>query len=284
MIIDAHQHFWQFDPIRDSWISEETMKVLRRDYLPQDVLPILNAQHVSGCIAVQADQSEQETVFLLDLAERYTRIKAVVGWTDLCSSVVEERLSHYKNTFPILRGFRHIVQSEPDPNFVLRPDFLHGLQSLAEFGFTYDLLLFPHQLPAAIDMLKETGDLPIVLDHMAKPRIRTGELKPWKRDMLKLAQHPALYCKVSGLITEADWTTWSSLDLYPYLDVVFEAFEPNRLMFGSDWPVCLLAGSYAQVMDVLEGYLASRGMGHVHGIWGDNAIQFYGIAEKDCGG
>lgn len=282
MVIDAHQHFWHFDPVRDSWISEKDMQVLRRDFMPEELAEVLAAEKIDGCVAVQADQSERETAFLLELARRNPFIKAVIGWTDLRSPDLERRLDEYAASSPCLKGFRHIVQAEPDPDFLLQPAFIRGLKSLAARGFTYDLLIYPHQLPAADALMQQVEPLAVVLDHMAKPCIRNSEILPWKHQLAGLASHAGLYCKVSGIITEADWQNWQPQELYPYLDVVMDVFGPDRLMFGSDWPVCLLAGSYSRVKELLAWYLDSRGMARHEGIWGGNACRFYGIQDRSA--
>lgn len=258
------------------------MAVLKRDFLPQDLLPELRASGIDGCIAVQADQSEDETVFLLDLASRHTQIKGVVGWVDLRASELPERLQYFSR-FEKLRGFRHIAQSEPDDRFLLRPDFVRGIGQLADFGFTYDILIYPKQLPAAMELVARFPKQRFVIDHMAKPSIRSGEFDPWSGLMREMASFPNVYCKVSGLVTEAKWQGWRADDIEPYLGFVFEAFGCDRLMFGSDWPVCLLAGSYRQVTDLISSYssrLPKEQQGRVLGL---NAIEFYGLKELSDG-
>ena len=252
------------------------MKVLKRDFLPTDLMPELQANGMNGCIAVQADQSEQETQFLLELAQQYDVIKGVVGWVDLQSPQISGRLQHYSQ-FDKLCGFRHVVQSEPDDNFMLRPEFCRGIDALKKYGFTYDILIYARQLPAALELVSRFPDQPFVIDHIAKPSIRSGALAPWAAQMRSLADHSNVYCKVSGLITEADWRNWRISDLVPYLNVVFETFGPERLMFGSDWPVCLLAGTYQQVKHLIENYIGKLSIQQKKGIFGLNAVHFYGI-------
>lgn len=273
MIIDSHQHFWQFNPQRDAWITDE-MSVLKRDFLPGDLLPELKANAVNGCVAVQADQSEEETLFLLQLAETHPEIQGVVGWVDLRAPDVAERLSYFAQ-FPQLSGFRHVVQAEADDRFMLRDDFLRGIAALAAFGFSYDILIYPRQLPAAIELAARFPRQCFVLDHIAKPPIRSGKLHPWAELIGELAQHPNVYCKLSGMVTEADWRNWKPEHFRPYLDVVFHAFGPHRLMFGSDWPVCLLGGTYRDVKNLLISYTSLLPREQQERIFGLNAIEFY---------
>lgn len=275
MNIDSHQHFWRYDPRRDAWITDE-MSVLKRDFLPEDLIPQLRASQVEGTIAVQAAQSEAETTFLLELAGRFDQIKGVVGWVDLCAPSLPERLEHFSH-FDKLLGFRHIVQSEPDDRFVLRQDFVTGIQQLRQFEFTYDILIYPHQLPAAIELVERIPRQHFVLDHLAKPLIRSGKISPWAEQIRLLAASPNVYCKLSGLITEADWRNWRQTDFRPYLDVVFDAFGTNRLMFGSDWPVCLLAAEYRGVKQLLADYLNDFPVEERDKIFGGNAEKFYGL-------
>ena len=256
MIIDSHQHYWIYNPVRDAWI-DESMKILRKDFLPEHLSPILKELSISGTIAVQADQSEEETKFLLDLAEKNNWILGVVGWVDLQSKNIEERLEYFSN-FKKLKGFRHIVQAEPDEKFLLNENFQNGIDLLKEYNFTYDILIYPKQLPAAIKFVQKNPDQKFILDHIAKPNIKRKEIKHWASQIKELANYPNVYCKLSGIITEANHQNWKADDIYPYLDVVFEAFGSNRLTFGSDWPVCLLAGSYKQVLNLIEGYLRNE--------------------------
>lgn len=281
MRIDSHQHFWRFNPRRDAWITD-AMAVLKRDFLPEDLLPELRTNGIDGCLAVQADQSENETRFLLELAACHSEIKGVVGWVDLRAPDHLERLQYFSQ-FGKLRGFRHIAQSEPDDTFLLRKDFVAGIAQLARFGFTYDILIYPRQLPAAIELVALFPKQRFVIDHMAKPSIRTAELEPWAGLMRKFAGHQNVYCKVSGLITEADWERWRADDIQPYLDVAFDVFGCERLMFGSDWPVCLLAGSYRQVKELIWRYVSSMPAGTQERIFGLNAMDFYGLKDLPDG-
>lgn len=276
MKIDAHQHFWRYNPQRDRWITDE-MSRLKRDFLPEHLIGELRTNGIDGCIAVQADQSENETEFLLDLATRYdSMIQGVVGWLDLSSPNLPERLASFTKSKK-LRGLRHIVQSEPDDRFMLRPDFCRGIARLKDFDLTFDILIYPRQLQAAIELVEKFPGQKFVLDHLAKPLIRTGEIDPWAKQIRILAGNPNVYCKLSGLITEADWTAWKSSDFDPYLDVAFAAFGSDRLMFGSDWPVCLLAASYPQVRDLVMQYITRFQTGSRDKIFGLNAVHFYGL-------
>ncbi len=274
MRIDAHQHFWQYNPARDGWITDE-MAVLKKDFLPVQLMPELAANNMQGCIAVQADQSETETNFLLELAGRYNVIHGVVGWVDLCADNVSERLEFFSQ-YPKLCGFRHIVQAEADDRFMLRPAFLRGIKLLEKFGLTYDILIYARQLPAAIELVLQCPNQFFVIDHIAKPSIQDKTLHPWSRDLRALAQNPNVYCKISGLVTEADWKQWTAGDFRPYLDAVFEAFGADRLMFGSDWPVCLLAAEYQQVLELVASYMRNMPLRDIEKVFGSNAAHFYG--------
>jgi L-fuconolactonase len=274
MRIDAHQHFWHFDPVRDSWITPD-MGVLRRDYLPHDLMPHLAAHRMDGTVAVQADPSEAETRFLLDLAEGHPWIKGVVGWVDLLAPDLDPRLEHFCSDRRF-RGVRHIAQAEPD-DFLARPEVVQGIRQLGRFNLTYDILVYPRQLPAALTLVKALPDQPFVVDHLAKPLIADGIMEPWASQMREMGAHPNSWCKVSGLVTEASWSGWEEEDFRPYLDLVLEAFGPERLMFGSDWPVCLLAAEYGEVVDLAEGYFAGLSAAERTRIFGENAADFYGL-------
>ena len=274
MTLDAHQHFWQFDSVRDAWISAE-MAVLRRDFLPAGLQAVLKNNDVSGCVAVQADQSETETRFLLDLAEKNDFIEAVVGWVDLRAPALEERLEHWRQ-FSKLRGFRHILQAEK-PGFILDPAFLRGIGLLGKHDFTYDLLVFPRHLRVLRHFLQKFENQKFILDHLAKPYIKKGLIKQWRKDLRALAKQENLWVKVSGLVTEADWRNWKPEDFRPYLDVVFEAFGSKRVVYGSDWPVCLLAADYAGQKAILSDYLAPFSPAEKAGFWGENGKNFYSI-------
>jgi len=276
MRVDGHQHFWRHDPVRDAWITDE-MSVLRRDFMPEELEKEMATAGVDGCVAVQADTSEDETRFLLQLAEHHGFIRGVVGWVDLCAANLAERLDHFAAS-PHLCGVRHIVQAEAD-DYLERPDVVRGLGMLGDFGLTYDLLLYPRQLASALAVARRLPHQPFVVDHVAKPEIRRGIMDPWAAHMRELAACPNVWCKVSGLVTEADWADWRPEHLAPYLDVVFDAFGPGRLMFGSDWPVCLLAAGYQDVLGVVEDYAAQLSVADRQGLFGGNATRFYGLQD-----
>jgi L-fuconolactonase len=275
MNIDSHQHFWRYKPARDTWITE-AMSVLKRDFLPEQLKIDLDANGIDASIAVQADQSEDETLFLLDLARRDSRIAGVVGWIDLLSPKIDQRLRFFSQ-FDKLCGFRHIAQAEPDDKFLVRRDFLAGISRLREFGFTYDILIYPKQLPAAVELVSRFPEQRFVIDHIAKPEIKTHNEGSWSANIRAIARNQNAYCKLSGLVTEANWHSWKPKDFQFYLDVVFEAFGPERLMFGSDWPVCLLAASYGQVKRLIEDYVDRYWPNEKEKIFGSNAIQFYSL-------
>ena len=270
--IDAHQHFWKFDPVRDSWI-DETMQKIQRDFLPEDLLPLLQENQFSGCVAVQASQSEEETNFLVDLAAKNQFIKGVVGWVDLRNENIEERLNHFSSN-KIIKGFRHVVQGEAD-DFMLRKDFQNGISALKQFNYTYDILIFHRQLPAAIQLVNQFHDQPFVIDHIAKPDIKSGEISSWKKGIQEISKAENVSCKISGMVTEADWKNWKTDDLKPYLDVIFENFSADKLMFGSDWPVLNVASDYAEVVKTLEDYIVQLSVKNQNKIWFENAISFY---------
>lgn len=272
--VDAHQHFWDFDPVRDAWITED-MEAIRRDFTPYDLLDTLKRNGVSGTVAVQANPSENETSFLVDIAERNDFIMGVVGWVDFLSSGVGERLDFYHRSTARLKGFRHIVQAEPDSEFLLGKEFCSGISLLAGYGYTYDILIYPHQLPSAIRFVEKFPEQDFVIDHLAKPNIKNREIEPWATHMRDISKHPRVCCKVSGMVTEADWRIWQPEDLKPYLDVVFEAFGPERLMFGSDWPACLVAADYQRVKGVVTDYIAPYTPEQRAGVMGGNATRFY---------
>jgi L-fuconolactonase len=275
MRVDAHQHFWKYNAVRDAWITDE-MSALRRDFLPAELARECEANGIDASIAVQADQSEEETLFLLDLAKVNPRIAGVVGWVDLRSPRLAERLEYFSR-FEKLRGFRHIAQAEPDDRFLMREDFLKGIAQLHGFGFTYDILIYPRQLPAALELVAQFPEQRFVIDHLAKPDIKAREIKVWAEYIMRVAKNRNVCCKLSGLVTEADWGGWKPSDFHRYLDAVFQAFGPDRLMFGSDWPVCLLAASYQQVKEIIEDYLKNCSAHDRENIFGGNAARFYGL-------
>jgi len=274
MKIDAHQHYWIYNPLRDSWI-DDTMQVLQRNFLPDDLAPLIKQHSFDGTIAVQADQSENETDFLLKLADKNEWILGVVGWIDLMSQNIEKKLEHF-SSYKKLKGFRHVVQAEPDNNFMINERFQRGISLLKNYNFTYDILIYPHQLSATIKLSEKHPEQKFVLNHIAKPLIRNNKMEPWESNIKKLAKNPNVFCKVSGLITEADHKNWKPSDIYPYIDVVFNSFGCDRLLFGSDWPVCLLAGTYEQVVNLIEDYTSNDSIGRGK-IFGGNALSFYSL-------
>ncbi len=274
MIIDSHQHFWKYNPVRDQWI-DESMQMIRRDFLPEDLEIVLNKHRIDGCIAVQADQSEEETLFLLQLAEQYSFIKGVVGWVDMCSKTIVQDLRRF-STYHAFKGVRHIVQAEQD-GFMLKNTFQHGIAALEPFNVTYDVLIFPHQLDDTITLVKKFPNQKFIIDHLAKPLIKSKEITLWKQKIKELATHPNVYCKLSGMVTEADWQQWTIEDIVPYMDVVFNAFGTSRVVFGSDWPVCLLAASYEKVLHIVETYIKQFSVKERRMIMGENACSFYNL-------
>lgn len=274
MKIDSHQHFWNYDAEQYPWIKPGSP--LHRSWLPPDLAPLLAESGLEGCIAVQARQTVEESHWLLELAEHYSIIKGVVGWVDLRSPEIGKDLEalakHSK-----FRGVRHVVQDEPDDNFMLGAEFQRGIGQLAGHGLTYDILIFPRQLPAAIELARRFPDQPFVLDHIAKPPIKEGTLSPWREQIQELAKSLNVSCKVSGMVTEADQAGWRPEDFTPYLDTVFAAFGEDRLMYGSDWPVCLLAGSYPRVFDLVKNYTAHLSVAAREKFFGGNAARFYGV-------
>jgi L-fuconolactonase len=271
--IDSHQHFWKFDPVRDSWI-DDSMAAIRRDFMPGDLEPILKKFEIDGCVAVQADQSEIETEFLINLAEENEFIKGVVGWVDLKDKDVGKRLEYFSR-FTKLKGFRHVLQGEADRALMLNPQFSKGISALKPYDFTYDILIFPDQLGYTHQFVKTFGGHRFVIDHIAKPDIKNKNIDRWANGMRAIARHDNVWCKVSGMITEADWQNWVLSDFEPYLDVVFEAFGPKRVMFGSDWPVCNVAGGYQRMLSVVKNYTSKLSEDEQARFWGLNAIEFY---------
>jgi L-fuconolactonase len=275
--LDSHQHFWNYDPVQYPWIRPEWP--ICRHCLPETLAVELDSCQLDGCVAVQARQSLEESHWLLQLAEQFAFIKAVVGWVDLRSPKVAEPLAALA-AHPKFVGVRHVLQDEADDNYMLAADFQRGIAQLRQFDLTYDLLIFPRQLPAAIQLVSAHPDQPFVLDHLAKPPIKEGRLEPWRSQIKSLASHSNVSCKVSGLITEAHWDSWQPKDFQPYLDVVFEAFGPDRVMFGSDWPVALLAGTYQQVFALARDYVHPHGSSVAGKFFGGNAAEFYLTATR----
>lgn len=248
MIIDAHHHLWQFNEKDYGWM-DDSMQVLKRDYLPHDLEEEIKKAGVAGTVVVQARQTLEETQWLLELSEKHPLIKGVVGWVDLRSPDLEKQLEGFTKN-PKLVGVRHVIHDEADDNFMLRPSFVKGIEKLSAYNLTYDLLLFPKHLERAIELVSMFPDQRFVLDHISKPFIKAGMMQPWKEDMRALAAMPNVWCKISGMVTEANLGEWKYEDFIPYMEVVCEAFGNDRVMLGSDWPVCRLAGEYSQVMGI----------------------------------
>lgn len=274
MRIDAHNHFWEFDPVRDAWI-DASMNVIRRDFLPEEFASVLKQYGIDGTVAVQADQSVEETIFLLGLADKTDSIKGVVGWIDLQAPDIKQLLDHFEQ-YKLLKGFRHIVQAEKN-DFLVSERFVNGIRALSLTRFTYDLLVFPPQLPAAVELVRRFPDQAFVLDHIAKPFVKKREIDDWAKNIRELAANDNVWCKISGLVTEADWKAWKAEDFNPYLEVITSAFGTDRLMFGSDWPVCLLAAEYSQVLKIAEDYFSDFSEIERSKIFGENAIAFYDL-------
>ncbi len=277
MRIDAHQHFWHYDAARDTWITAG-MSALKRDFLPDELAGHLAERGFDGCIAVEAAPSIEHTRFLLDLARAHPFIRGVVGWVDLLAHDLDRVLDTLAGE-PLLKGVRHAAQAEAD-DYLARNDVAHGIAQLGAFGFTYDILIYARQLPAAVTLVSRLPAQKFVVDHVAKPPIRDGTLAPWATRLRELAQRPNAYCKISGLVTEADWRNWRPEHLGPYLDVALDAFGADRLMFGSDWPVCLLAADYGTVVDVVEDYAAALTESERRGLFGGNAARFYHLDKR----
>ena len=272
MRIDAHQHFWRFDPARDAWITPE-MGAIRRDFLPADLAPLLASSGIDGVVAVQADQSAAETEFLLGLSTQHAFIKGVVGWIDLRASDLVRQVAKWRGN-PRLKGFRHIAQGEPD-DFLMRDDVVRGITTIGLLGYSYDILIYPRQLAAAERLVARCPDVRFILDHCAKPPIASGDLTSWRTGFVALAAHEHVCCKLSGLVTEAAWSSWSDEQFAPVLDTALESFGAARLMFGSDWPVCLLAADYARVAASLHAWSARLSESERSCIFGGTAISAY---------
>ena len=279
MRLDAHVHFWNYNETEYAWINEE-MGEIRRDFLPGDWVEAALPLGFDGLIAVQARQTLEETQWLLELADEHPQIRGVVGWLDLRNPSLDEYLEILCDHTSLV-GVRHVVQDEPDSSFMLQDDFLRGISKLSRCDLAYDILVYARQLPAAIEMVEHFPRHTFVLDHIGKPEIRAGETQPWADLMQALAAHENVYCKLSGMITEADWKSWSPGSLYAYLDVVFDAFDPERLMIGSDWPACLVAGTYQETVALVISYLSGMPEDIQRGILGENCARAYGIAIAD---
>ena len=275
MIIDSHQHFWNYEPEKHLWIDDE-MSVIRRDFLSDDLQKVFAENGVDACVAVQADQTSEETDFLISIAENNNFIKGVVGWVNLRSESIEEDLLKYKK-YDVVKGFRHVVQGEQDHNFMLRPEFLRGIELLGKYDLCYDILIFPHQLGAALELVKKFPNQKFVIDHIAKPYIKDGFFEGWAVMMREIAKHQNVYCKISGMITEAGYKTWTTEQVHPYMKLVLESFGAGRVMYGSDWPVCLVAGNYSMVKALVTDFISDLSQEQQNAIMGGNAAKFYNL-------
>ncbi|GAA4238348.1 amidohydrolase family protein [Postechiella marina] len=275
MTIDSHQHFWNYEPVKHDWI-DDSMSVIRKDFLPENLEGVYSENNIDGCVAVQADQTLVETDFLIDLASKNDFIKGVVGWVDLRGNDIDAVLQKYSQ-FDKLKGFRHVVQGEPDHNFLLRPNFLNGIYKLKQYNFTYDILVFPHQLGAVLEFARKFPNQKFVIDHIAKPYIKDGFYDGWAILMIEIGKLDNVYCKLSGMVTEADFNTWSSKQIHPYMELVLKAFGTEKVMYGSDWPVCLVAGNYKQVKELTTNFIAQLSPDEQKAIMGENAIKFYNL-------
>jgi L-fuconolactonase len=273
MRIDAHQHFWRYDPRQHSWINDD-MAVIRRDYFPGDLESELKNHGINGTVAVQADETDDETDFLLALAEKNDFIKGVVGWINMHSPELELALEKYKDAKK-LKGFRCIMQGVPDEKYLTNRVFSDNLKKISIAGYTYDLLVYHKQLPKLIKMTDMLPDSALILDHIAKPDIKNKQFNTWKENIKTISAHPGIYCKLSGMITEADFKNWKYDDLMPYMEISAEYFGVDRLCFGSDWPVCLVAGSYKQVFEVVNKFVSQLSVDEQSKIFGKNATDFY---------
>ena len=271
--IDSHQHFWYYDPTKHVWMDDR-MDIIKRDFLPNDLLPHLQKANLDGCIAVQANQAEVENEFLLGLAENFNFIKGIVGWVDLRAENVEERLEYYQQ-FSKIKGFRHVIHDEPELDFMLDKNFMRGISKLKKYDFTYDILIFEKHLPNTIKFVEAFPEQSFVIDHIAKPLIKQQITEDWASNLKKVANFENVYCKISAMTTEADWKNWKKEDFTKYLDVVVEAFGTERIMYGSDWPVCQLAATYEAQYDIVKDYFSSFSQNEQDDFFGGNASKFY---------
>lgn len=277
MRIDAHHHFWNYSPAEYSWI-DEAKKPLQRDFLPVDLQSEIEATDIDGVISVQARQTIEETRALLAFASTHDWIRGVVGWVPLCDPFVAQALDTLTQDKK-LRGVRHVVQDEPDDRFMRRDDFVKGIASLKSYDLVYDILVYPQQLPAAIELADQFPNQTFVLDHIAKPRIEADKMDgPWRADFSRLAERPNVYCKFSGVITEVRGSEWTLETIRPYWSIALECFGASRLMFGSDWPVCLLRGNYAQWASTVAQLASELSTSEQQSFWGDNAAAAYRLA------
>lgn len=277
MIIDAHQHFWKLDlPFDYAWLREPQHEPICRDYTPETLLPHLQATSVDRTVFVQTQHNLAESQWVLELAKKFPFLAGVVGWVDLASEHCEQQLLELKQD-PLFVGVRHITQGEPDENFIIRPEVVRGLKVLQKHGVPFDLLFYVQHLKHAPTLAEMLPELPMVVDHLSKPRIRTQEIDNWRHDIQAAARYPNMYCKLSGMVTEASWDSWQVNDLEPYVNTVLEAFGPSRCMFGSDWPVCELAGSYEDVVGALRTLISKLSPSEQDQILCQTAVRFYNL-------
>ena len=278
MRIDSHHHFWKYNPVEYDWIGPE-MALLQRDFLPEDLARTAAAAGIDGVVSVQARQTVEETAWLLELARDSQLIRGVVGWVPLISPDVEKDLERFAAE-PKLKAVRHVLQGEADERYMLRDDFNAGIRTLRKFALVYDILIFERHLPQTIEFVDRHPEQVFVLDHIAKPRIKDALLTPWDKNIRELARRENVYCKLSGVATEADWQGWTDEQLYPYFDTVFAAFEPGRVMFGSDWPVCLVATAYERWLETVRRYIARYSADEQDAILGGTASKVYSLDSK----
>ncbi|MBF4487783.1 amidohydrolase family protein [Flavobacterium sp. CSZ] len=275
MTIDSHQHFWIYEAEKHAWIDDD-MKVIRKNFLPEDLKLVYQTNHIDGCVAIQADQTLAETDFLLDLAQKNDFIKGVVGWVDLRAPNIDTVLNHYSK-FIKLKGFRHVLQDEDDHNFMLRPDFLNGIATLEKYSFTYDILIFPHQLGAALELVRRFPNQKFVIDHGGKPYIKEAFYDGWAALIKEISKCPNVYCKLSGMTTEADYNNWTAEQIEPYMQLILDAFGASKILFGSDWPVCLVAGNYTKTKQLVTNFISKLSSEEQTAIMGGNTIKFYDL-------
>lgn len=273
-MIDSHVHFWNFDPVRDNWITKD-MGIIRNDFMPNDIVKTYQEVGIDGCIAVQANQSEIETEFLLKLAKENPIIKGIVGWTDLKADNLEERLNYWKK-FNLIKGWRHVLQAEQD-DFILNDRFAKGVRTLNDYGYTYDLLCYHTQLNAINKLVDKLPNQPLVLDHCGKPDVKGQDLMVYDENIKTLSQNTNVYCKISGLLTEADWLNWTETEIFNCLDIVFKHFGTDRIMYGSDWPVVLVSRPYPDWFNLVNKYLSQFSEDERLKVFEGNAKRFYKI-------
>jgi len=273
--IDAHQHFWVYNQEEYKWIDESMVK-LRRNFLPSHLNRELKRNGIDFCVTVQARQTLQETKWLLELSQNNPFIKGVVGWIDLKNNSVRQDLEKFA-AYKKFKGVRHLLQDEDDDRYMLQPDFKKGLSQLKKFDLTYDILIYPRHIKYACTLVYEFPHQKFIVDHLVKPLIKEGKIELWKKDIRKLAKADNVFCKLSGMVTEANWNSWKQEDFIPYMETLLEVFGPNRLLFGSDWPVCTVAAKYEQVLGIVTNFISSLSQAEQAHIMGQNAIDFYNL-------